>query len=122
VVALSGLRPVLVDVDPVTMNIDPAQIRVGPRTKAVLAVHIFGRPARIEELPDLPLVEDAAGALGARRGDRACGSLGLMGCQSFHPRKIVTTGEGGAVTTDDERVAEAARRLRNHGWRSMADA
>jgi perosamine synthetase len=121
VVSLSGLHPVLVDVDPVTMNIDPAKIDVGPRTKAILAVHIFGRPARVEELPELPLVEDAAGALGARRGGRACGSLGLMGCLSFHPRKIVTTGEGGAVTTDDERVADAARQLRNHGWRSMAD-
>jgi perosamine synthetase len=122
VVALSGLRPVLVDVDPVTMNIDPAKVDVGPRTKAVMPVHLFGRPARVEELPDLPLVEDAAGALGARRRGRACGSLGLMGCLSFHPRKIVTTGEGGAVTTDDERVAAAIAQMRNHGWRSLADA
>jgi len=117
VVALSGLRPVLVDVDPQTMNLDPALVEVGPRTRAVLAVHLFGRPARIEELPELPLVEDAAGALGARRAGRACGSLGLAGCLSFHPRKVVTTGEGGAVTTDDDRVADAVRRLRHHGWR-----
>ncbi len=122
VVSLSGLKPVLVDVDPETMNIDAAKIDVGPRTKAILAVHLFGRPARMEELPDLPLIEDAAGALGARRGDRACGSLGLMACLSFHPRKIVTTGEGGAVTTDDARIADACRQLRNHGWRSLADA
>ena len=121
VVALAGLRPVLVDVDPETMNLDPARIEVGPRTKAIMAVHLFGRPARIEELPDLPLLEDAAGALGARRSGRACGSLGLLACLSFHPRKIVTTGEGGAVTTDDERIAETVRRLRNHGWRSIAD-
>jgi dTDP-4-amino-4,6-dideoxygalactose transaminase len=117
VVALSGLKPVLVDVDPVTMNLDPAKIEVGPRTRAILAVHLFGRPARLEELPDLPLIEDAAGALGARRGGRACGSLGVAGCLSFHPRKIVTTGEGGAVTTDDDHIAEAARELRHHGWR-----
>jgi perosamine synthetase len=117
VVALSGLKPVLVDVDPVTMNLDPAQVEVGPRTRAILAVHLFGRPARLDELPDLPLIEDAAGALGARRGRRACGSLGLAGCLSFHPRKIVTTGEGGAVTTDDEHVAERVRELRHHGWR-----
>lgn len=122
VVALSGLRPVLVDVDPVTMNIDPERIEIGPRTRAIMPVHLFGRPARIEELPGLPLVEDAAGALGARRQGRACGSLGLMGCQSFHPRKIVTTGEGGGVTTDDEQVAAAVARFRNHGWRSLADA
>ena len=106
VVALSGLRPVLVDVDPETMNLDPARVEVGPRTRAIMAVHLFGRPARIEELPDLPLLEDAAGALGARRQGRACGSLGVLGCLSFHPRKIVTTGEGGAVTTDDERIAD----------------
>jgi perosamine synthetase len=117
VVALSGLKPVLVDVDPATMNLDPALVEVGPRTRAILAVHLFGRPARLEELPDLPLIGDAAGALGARRGGRACGSLGLAGCLSFHPRKIVTTGEGGAVTTDDDRLAETVRELRHHGWR-----
>jgi dTDP-4-amino-4,6-dideoxygalactose transaminase len=122
VVALSGLKPVLVDVDPVTMNIDPEQVRVGPRTRAILAVHVFGRPCRMEELPELPVVEDAAGALGARRGGRACGSLGLTGCLSFHPRKIVTTGEGGAVTTNDERLAAELALLRNHGWRSLADS
>ncbi len=122
VVTLAGLRPVLVDVDPETMNVDPSRIEIGPKTKAVMAVHLFGRPARIEELPELPLLEDAAGALGASRRGRACGSLGLMGCLSFHPRKTVTTGEGGAVTTDDELIADTVRRLRNHGWRSMADA
>src|SRR5262245_41064619 len=122
VVALAGLTPVLVDVDPETMNLDPARVEVGPRTRAILAVHLFGRPVRVEELPDLPLLEDAAGALGARRLGRACGSLGVLGCLSFHPRKIVTTGEGGAITTDDERVADLTRRLRNHGWRSLADA
>ena len=116
VVALAGLRPVLVDVDPLTMNIDPAKVEVGPRTSAILPVHIFGRPARLEELPGLPVLEDAAGALGARRQGRACGSLGLLGCLSFHPRKIVTTGEGGAVTTNDDEIAAAVRQLRHHGW------
>jgi perosamine synthetase len=120
VVALAGLRPVLVDVDPETMNIDPARVEIGPRTRAVLAVHLFGRPAPLEELPDgLPVLEDAAGALGARRRGRACGGLGLLGCLSFHPRKIVTTGEGGAVTTNDPAIAEAVAALRNHGWRSL---
>jgi dTDP-4-amino-4,6-dideoxygalactose transaminase len=114
-------QPVLTDVDPETMNIDPAKIRVGPRTKLLLGVHLFGRPLPLHDLPDVPLLEDAAGALGARYRGRACGGLGIAGCLSFHPRKIVTTGEGGAVTTDDERIAAAARRLRNHGWRSLAD-
>jgi perosamine synthetase len=116
VVALVGARPVLVDVDPITMNVDPERIDVSPRTKAILAVHLFGRPARLEELPDMTLLEDAAGALGARRRGRACGSLGVLGCLSFHPRKIVTTGEGGAVTTADGAIADAVRSLRHHGW------
>ena len=118
VVALAGARPVLVDVDPVTMNIDAedAARRVTPQTKAVLAVHLFGRPARLEELPDLPVLEDAAGALGAEHRGRPCGSLGRLACFSFHPRKIVTTGEGGAVTTDDAELDERVRSLRHHGW------
>jgi len=121
VVALAGLRPVLVDVDPVTMNIDPARVEPGPRARAVMPVHLFGRPAPLELLPEgLPVLEDAAGALGARRNGRACGGLGLLGCLSFHPRKIVTTGEGGAVTTDDEAVAAAVASMRNHGWRTLA--
>jgi perosamine synthetase len=121
VVALAGLRPVLVDVDPETMNVDPARVEVGPRAKAVLAVHLFGRPARLDELPaELPILEDAAGALGAERRGRRCGGLGLLGCLSFHPRKIVTTGEGGAVTTNDATIAEAVAAARNHGWRSLA--
>ena len=119
VVALSGLRPVLVDVDPETMNIDPAKIEVGPRTKLLLGVHLFGRPLPLHELPDLPLLEDAAGALGARYRGRACGGLGVAGCLSFHPRKIVTTGEGGAVTTSDDAFAAAVGEMRNHGWRSL---
>ena len=119
VVALAGLRPVLVDVDPETMNIDPAAIEVGPRTKLLLGVHLFGRPLPLHELPELPLLEDAAGALGARYRGRACGGLGIAGCLSFHPRKIVTTGEGGAVTTSDDGFADAVRQLRNHGWRSL---
>ena len=86
----------------------------------MLAVHLFGRPVAWEELQtavpqEVALVEDAAGALGARYRGTPCGALGLMGCLSFHPRKIVTTGEGGAVTTDEAELAAAVRRLRHHG-------
>jgi perosamine synthetase len=122
VVALAGARPVLVDVDPRTMNLDleRAAAAVTLRTRAVLAVHLFGRPLAWDELAaalpsEIVLLEDAAGALGARRRGRPCGSLGLCGCLSFHPRKIVTTGEGGAVTTSDPGLADAVRRLRHHG-------
>ena len=125
VVALVGAKPVLVDVDPETMNVRPEAVAaaVTERTRAVLAVHLFGRPARWDELeaavPDgVALLEDAAGALGARRAGRACGGLGRLGCLSFHPRKIVTTGEGGAVTTNDAEVAASIRTMRHHGWSS----
>jgi len=120
VVALSGLKPVLVDVDPETMNIDPSKIELGPRTKLLLGVHLFGRPLPLHELPDVPLLEDAAGALGAKYRGRACGGLGVAGCLSFHPRKVVTTGEGGAVTTNDAEIAAAVQTTRNHGWRSLS--
>jgi dTDP-4-amino-4,6-dideoxygalactose transaminase len=112
---------VLVDVDPETMNVDPAKLEIG-NAKLLLGVHLFGRPLPLHELPDLPLLEDAAGALGARYRGRACGGLGVAGCLSFHPRKIVTTGEGGAVTTSDDAVADTMRQFRNHGWRSLTPA
>ena len=122
VVELCGARAVIVDVDPDTFNLDLARVAdaVTERTKAVLAVHLFGRPVEWEELQtavpqEVALIEDAAGALGARYRGTPCGSLGVMGCLSFHPRKIVTTGEGGAVTTDEAELADAIRRFRHHG-------
>jgi perosamine synthetase len=128
VVALAGARPVLVDVDPETMNLSPDAVvdAVTQRTRAVLVVHLFGRPAPWEALeaavPEgVELLEDAAGALGARRAGRACGGLGRLGCLSFHPRKIVVTGEGGAVTTNDGELADGIRRLRHHGIEPRGD-
>ncbi len=121
-VAFVGARPVLADVDPETMNLDRAQLEIGAKTKAIIVVDLFGRPARVEELPaEVAILEDAAGALGARRQGRPCGSLGALACLSFHPRKIVTTGEGGAVTTDDADLADAVRRLRHHGIEPHGD-
>ena len=128
VVELCGAHAVLADVDAETFNVDPAAVAaaVTPRTKAVMAVHLFGRPVEWEALQtavpqEVALVEDAAGALGARYRNTRCGSLGVAGCLSFHPRKIVTTGEGGAVTTDDEALDGAVRRLRHHGWETLGD-
>jgi len=128
VVELCGARAVLVDVDPDTFVVDPAAVAaaVGPRTRAVVAVHLFGRPVEWEELQtavpqEVVLVEDAAGALGARYRGTRCGALGVVGCLSFHPRKIVTTGEGGAVTTDEAGLDAAVRRLRHHGWATVGD-
>ena len=122
VVAIAGARPVLVDVDSATMNLNPERVTVGPKTRAIIAVDLFGRPARVEQLPEgIRVLEDAAGALGAKRRDRPCGSLGALSCLSFHPRKIVTTGEGGAVTTDDAGIADSIRRMRHHGIEPRGD-
>jgi perosamine synthetase len=123
-VYLAGAEPVFVDVDPATGNMDPARLaEVLDRTEvtAVLPVHTFGRMADVAALVALadgagvPLLEDAACALGASLAGRAAGAWGRAGCFSFHPRKAITTGEGGAVTTDDAALADRLRRLRNHG-------
>jgi perosamine synthetase len=121
-VELCGGRAVLVDVEPETFNLDISLVgaAVTSRTKAVIGVHLFGRPLDWDALraavpAQIQLVEDAAGALGARYRGQQCGSLGVLGCLSFHPRKIVTTGEGGAVTTDAPVVADAVRQFRHHG-------
>ena len=121
-VELCGARAVLVDVDPETFLVRPDLVAgaVTARTRAVLGVHLFGRPVAWEALQtavpqEVVLVEDAAGALGASYRGTPCGALGLLACISFHPRKIVTTGEGGAVTTDEAELAAAVRRLRHHG-------
>jgi perosamine synthetase len=121
-VRLCGADAVLVDVDPDTFVVEVARVAdaLTPRTRAVMAVHLFGRPVDWDGLraavpEQVAIVEDAAGALGARSRGRPCGALGVAGCFSFHPRKIVTTGEGGAVSTDEPEIADAVRRLRHHG-------
>lgn len=123
VVELVGATPVLVDVELATFNLDPAELAraVTPRTKALMPVHLFGLPAAMDTVLDLArerslaVVEDAACALGARYRGRPCGTLGTLGCFSFHPRKLITTGEGGLVVTGDGRLADRLRLLRNHG-------
>ena len=122
VVLYCGATPIFADVDPATFNIDveDALRRVTPRTKAVIPVHLFGLCADIDALrtalPDhVRIVEDAACAAGAAYKGRPAGGLGDFACFSFHPRKSITTGEGGMLTTDDPALAETAEKLRNHG-------
>ena len=117
-----GATPVFVDIDPVTLNIDVdhAIAAVSERTRAVVPVHLFGLCADVTRLrAGLPegvkIVEDAACAAGARLDERSAGALGDAAAFSFHPRKSVTTGEGGMVTTNDDATAERVRQLRNHG-------
>lgn len=116
-----GATPVFVDVDIRTFNIDTNKIRekITSKTKAIIPVHLFGLCADIDEIkriaPSLKIVEDGACAAGAGIGDRPAGSLGDIGCFSFHPRKSVTTGEGGMLTTNSDALAEKLNMLRNHG-------
>lgn len=124
-VLLGGLRPVPIDTDPSTFNLDAADAREvlsAPGAPPVLlAVHQFGLPAPLDDLADTGalVVEDAACGLGAalRLGGRVrqAGDMGTLGCLSFHPRKVITTGEGGAVTTRDAALDSRLRLLRNHG-------
>jgi perosamine synthetase len=124
-----GARPVFVDIDRDTMNIDPVRIEaaITLRTRAVLPVHVFGRPAAIGEVMDiarrhnLAVVEDACEALGAEHRGRKAGTFGDAGVFAFYPNKQITTGEGGVIVTSDARIAELARRLRNQGRDPSAD-
>lgn len=122
VVVYCGAKPVFVDVDRTTFNIDPKDLarRVTSRTKAVIPVHLFGLCADIDAVravlhPNIKIVEDAACAAGAAWHGRSAGALGDLGVFSFHPRKSITTGEGGMVTTNDDILAERVKMLRNHG-------
>ncbi|MGW7203341.1 DegT/DnrJ/EryC1/StrS family aminotransferase [Streptomyces sp. NPDC054837] len=123
-----GAEPVFADVDLATANLTPATVDAvrTPRTKAVLAVHQGGVPADVHALRaacadwDLPLVEDAACAIGSTVGGKPVGHGALIAAWSFHPRKLVTTGEGGMVTTDDAEWAARLRRLREHGMNASA--
>nr|WP_079083450.1 DegT/DnrJ/EryC1/StrS family aminotransferase [Streptomyces antibioticus] len=123
-----GAEPVFADVDLATGNLTPATVDAvrTSRTKAVLAVHQGGVPADVAALRaacadwDLPLVEDAACAIGSTVGGKPVGHGALLAAWSFHPRKLVTTGEGGMLTTDDAEWAARLRRLREHGMNASA--
>lgn len=117
----AGATPVLVDSDPTTWNMDVRQVadKITPRTKAIMAVHIYGLPVDMDPLVELAqqhgllLIEDAAQMQGQTYLGRNCGSFGDISTFSFYPNKHVTTGEGGMVLTDDDQLAERARSLRN---------
>ncbi|MGH8077170.1 MAG: DegT/DnrJ/EryC1/StrS family aminotransferase [Lysobacter sp.] len=118
-----GAVPVLVDVDEATWCLDPAQVEaaITPRTKAILAVHLYGNLCNLTALLDIgrlhgiPVIEDAAEALGSVWHGRRAGSLGAFGAFSFHGTKTITTGEGGMFVTDDDALYERVLTLSNHG-------
>ncbi|HEV7771236.1 MAG TPA: DegT/DnrJ/EryC1/StrS family aminotransferase [Solirubrobacterales bacterium] len=123
-----GATPVFADVDPLTYNLDPADVerRLTPLTKAVMPVHQLGLPADMDsflalaERHGLVLVEDAACAIGALHRRRPVGSLGPLACFSFHPRKVITCGEGGMIAVHDRNMAARLRRLRQHAMDQSA--
>jgi len=118
-----GAFPVFVEIEPRTFNLDPAAVAVAvtSKTRAIMAVHQIGLAADMEPIGEiarrhgLAIVEDAATALGGEYRGKRIGSLGSPTAFSFHPRKIITTGEGGMITTDDEALAVRARIVRSHG-------
>lgn len=123
-----GATAVFVDVDPETCNIDVQKIEetVTRKTRAIMPVHQMGLPAdldpikKIAEKNKLLIIEDAACAIGSEYNNTKIGGHGNIACFSFHPRKIITTGEGGMITTDDPTIAERLRRFRHHGM-SVSD-
>lgn len=128
VVELVGARPILVDVDENNYNILVGEIRrvleewQGPeRIKAIMPVHEFGCPAEMTAIMQIAkefgllVIEDAACGLGAEHNKQKVGTFGDLGCFSFHPRKAITTGEGGAIATNDSKLADVLRIVRNHG-------
>ncbi|BBC22728.1 DegT/DnrJ/EryC1/StrS family aminotransferase [Pseudanabaena sp. ABRG5-3] len=118
-----GAKVVFVDIEPDTFNIDPAALEaaITPKTKAIVVVHLFGLAAKMQEIMEiakkynLAVVEDAACATGTNYDGKPVGGIGDIGCFSFHPRKVITTGEGGMVTTNNPKLAERIKILRNHG-------
>ncbi len=119
--------PVLVDVDEHEWNVTPSSLATLPAPtlrglRAAIVIDQFGAPARVRELqaalPDVPILVDAACSLGSSVGKDPCGGFGVISCLSFHPRKVVTTGEGGMCLTDDPDLARCLRELRNHGQSS----
>ena len=121
VVKYCGAKVVFCDVSTKTnnLNLEDLASKLTPNTKAIIAVHLFGLCADIPKInklaPGIPIVEDGACAAGSALNGKFAGGLGDIGCFSFHPRKSVTTGEGGMVTTNDDSIAERISMLRNHG-------
>lgn len=123
VMLMVGARPVFVDIDPKTLNMDPEKLEkaITPRTRAILAVECFGNPAHMDAYEsiakrhEIPMIEDCCEALGSTHAGRKAGSFGRIGVFAFYPNKQITTGEGGVIVTDDKRLAELCKSMRNQG-------
>jgi perosamine synthetase len=116
-------KPVFVDIDPDNLNIDPKKIeaKITKKTKAILPVDVFGNPAGMDEVckiakkHNLPVIEDSCEAIGSELNGKKAGSFGIVGTFAFYPNKQMTTGEGGMIVTDNEKIADLCVSLRNQG-------
>ena len=122
-ILLSGAKPILVDIDPLTLAIDVSilESKLTERTKAIVVVHQFGHAAPMDEIMaiarkyNLKVIEDNAESIGGKYKGELLGAIGDVSCFSFYANKIITTGEGGAILTNDENIADRCRELRDHG-------
>jgi len=122
-IMMAGAKPVFVDIDPATLNIDPAKIeaKITDKTKAILPVEIFGNPAGFDKVCEiagkhnLKVLEDSCESLGSALNGKKTGTFGALSVFGLYPNKQITTGEGGVILTDDDRMADVCESLRNQG-------
>ncbi|MGB7695914.1 MAG: DegT/DnrJ/EryC1/StrS family aminotransferase [Nitrososphaeraceae archaeon] len=122
-VACTGAKPVFVDIEKDTYTMDPLDLenKITKKTRAIIPVHLYGHPAKMEEIKEIAnkhsiiVIEDACQSLGSTYDGKQTGTLGQMGCFSMYASKVLTSGEGGAITTDSDEFAEKLRMIRNHG-------
>lgn len=122
-ILMVGAKPVFVDIDPRSLNMDPAKVEaaITHKTKAIIGVEVFGNPSHMDKLAqiagahEIPLIEDSCEGLGGRYKGRPIGSFGRVAVFGFYPNKQITTGEGGMIVTDDDKLADTCRILRNQG-------
>lgn len=122
-VACTGAKPVFVDIEKDTYTMDPLDLenKITKKTRAIMPVHLYGHPAKMDEIKEIAkkhsiiVIEDACQSLGSTYDGKQTGTLGQMGCFSMYASKVLTSGEGGAITTDSDEFAENLRMIRNHG-------
>jgi perosamine synthetase len=122
-VACTGSKPVFVDIEKDTYTMDPLDLenKITKKTRAIIPVHLYGHPAKMDEIKEIAnkhsivVIEDACQSLGSTYDGKQTGTLGQMGCFSMYASKVLTSGEGGAITTDSDEFAEKLRMIRNHG-------
>ncbi|MDW0190947.1 MAG: DegT/DnrJ/EryC1/StrS family aminotransferase, partial [Nitrososphaeraceae archaeon] len=128
-VACTGAKPVFVDIEKNTYTMDPLDLenKITKKTRAIIPVHLYGHPAKMDQIKEIAnkhsiiVIEDACQSLGSTYDGKQTGTLGQMGCFSMYASKVLTSGEGGAITTDSDEFAEKLRMIRNHGMVSGYD-